>query len=210
MLTERLKAYSKGSVTTLNELLENSADIDAHGLAARLANGSPRDMIRACRQIVAEETRAATPGKKISKESVLSGVKNFSDERANELFGPYLPDFRRIGSLTYTINRLASEVFKVSQQAARAKIQKWQATGATLKSGEVPNPGNRPLHLYSISDPRLAIALRPSQETELILGNCVLICPSCDALCVSDRDTIYCSQCFDEFHIGSARSVLEN
>jgi len=209
MLAERLRAYSNGGITLFNELLESNHHIDAHNLIAHFSYGSPRDMIRICQAIINEQTRMNTSSNSVEEKSLWMGLKIFADVRSEELFGSFLPDLRKIGSVTFTINGIANDVFRVSQQAARAKVQKWMNVGSVAKIGELPNPGNRPLYLYGLLDPRLAVALRPEQETELVLGNYVLACPSCGKLCVSDREQITCDSCFDNFGLAGARSLLE-
>lgn len=209
MLSERLKAFSSEDISSFNQLLNTSCNIDVHTLVTFLANGSPRDMIRCCNDLVAEETRISTDSPSLSEEAIWKGIKKFCDARSSELFNQFIPELRKTGAVTFTINKLASDVFRVSQQAVRSKIQKWMNAGAVSKVGEIPNPGNRPLHLYALSDLRLAIALRPSNETEMILGNYVLICTSCDELCVSDKQTISCEACSQEFDLSTAKSVLE-
>ena len=209
MLSERLKAYSNNKISSFNELLESNRHIDAHNLIAYFSHGSPRDMVRICKAIINEQTRMDTTSKFIKENLFWMGFKNFADIRSEELFGALLPDLRKIGAVTFTINGIASDVFRISQQAARAKVQKWMSNGSVAKIGELPNPGNRPMHLYGLLDPRLAVALRPGQETELVLGNYVLACPSCGKLCVSDREQITCDGCFDSFELSGARSMLE-
>jgi hypothetical protein len=209
MLTERIRAYSNGSITSFNELLKSNHHIDAHNLIAHFSYSSPRDMIRICKAVINEQTRMDTSSNHVEEKCLWMGLKNFADIRSDELYSSFLSDLRKIGTVTFTINGIASDVFRISQQAARAKVQKWMNVGSVAKIGELPNPGNRPMHLYGLLDPRLAVALRPSQETELVLGNFILSCPSCGKLCVSDRDQITCDGCFDNFGLSGARSILE-
>lgn len=209
MLSQRLRVYSNGDILSFNELLRYNHHIDAHKLIAYLSYGSPRDMIRICKAIISEQTRMDTSSNCIEEKSLWVGLKSFADIRSDELFSSLLPDLRKIGALTFTINGIASDVFRITQQAARAKVQKWMNIGSVAKIGELPNPGNRPMHLYGLLDSRLAVALRPSQETELVLGNYILECPSCGKLCVSDREQIACDGCFDNFELAGSRSILE-
>ncbi len=209
MLTERLRVFSGGNISSLNKMFGKNLSIDAHRLIAHFSYGSPRDMIRICQSIINEQTRMDTSSSIINENSLWIGIKNFADVRSDELYGQYLPDLKKVGSVTFTINGIANDIFRVSQQAARAKTQKWLNVGSVSKIGEIPNPGNRPLHLYGLLDPRLAIALRPQQETELVFGNYILVCPSCGKLCISDREEITCHECFENFKLSSAKSILQ-
>ncbi len=59
MISQRLKAFSDGRVGSLKELMCDSTDLDVDTLAAFLAAGSPRDLIRLMARVVAEETRVS-------------------------------------------------------------------------------------------------------------------------------------------------------
>lgn len=209
MLSHRLKTYSSGKIEDLNKLTCSDLEIDAHAMVAFLAFGSPRDMIRICDQIISQQTRIDTNAECIDEKSFWSAIKVFADERAEELYGKIIPDLKRIDSATFTINGVANDVFRISTQAARSKIQKWQANGAVAKIGEIPNKGNRPLHLFGLIDPRLAIALKPRQDTELVLGNVVFPCASCGKLCVSDQTEITCHYCSATFELAGCSSLIE-
>jgi hypothetical protein len=209
MLSKRLAAYSAQEVDSFNALLCGQ-DLDAHQLVAQLANGSPRDMIRICSRIVAEQTRTSTEAECVSEAAVWAGVRTFCEERAGELFRPdYLDDLRRIGKPTFTISHLASDIFRVKDQSARRKVQLWSDTGIVARVGEVPNPPNRPMYLFGVVDPRVTVAMMPTTEVPLILGNYVISCPHCGTLAVSDRDEIQCPGCSASFQLADARSLLE-
>jgi len=133
-------------------------------------------------------------------------------ERSAELIHRYLPDVRRIGGrgqVTFTINQIASDVFRITTQAARSKVQKWEQTGLIAQIGALPNPGSRPMYLYGAVDPRLAIAMLRTASPEEVVGNFVLFCPQCEQLVISDRRSISCRHCSHEFDLSGAESLLE-
>ncbi len=76
-----------------------------------------------------------------------------------------------MGSPTFTVNRLANDIFRISTQAARSKVQKWTNTGLVGQIGDLPNRGNRPMYLYGAADPRLAIAMLPGEPVDEICAN---------------------------------------
>jgi hypothetical protein len=212
MISRRLRALSGGEVTRLTQLLCPELRLDADVLMSNLAGGSPRDMIRMMARIIAEQTRTTDGASCIGERALWDGVRAFSEERSEELIHRYLGDVRRIGSrgqVTFTINQLASDVFRVSSQAARSKVQKWEQTGLIAQIGELPNPGNRPMHLYGAVDVRLAIAMLKTTSPAEIVGNYVLFCPECDQLAISDRKIIVCPHCNHEFTLAEAPSLLE-
>ncbi|GAC1611037.1 MAG: hypothetical protein NVS3B3_21250 [Aquirhabdus sp.] len=208
MLSERLKAYSGNRIDSINKILNPELKLDLHRLVAYMAMGSPRDMIRVCSSIIDEQTRVATSFEFIDEASIWSGIRKFAAERAEELYGD-LAQLKRIAGVTVTISRLASEVMRATEQAARAKIQNWLNTGAVQKIGEIPNPPNRPLYLYGITDLRLAIAVLTKFEVGLVLANYALLCPECSALCISDEKSTICIGCSATFNLDKAQSLIE-
>jgi len=212
MIGERLSSYSEGRVDSLNELFCDRKDLDIDALASHLAEGSPRDLIRLIATVVAEETRVQQNQECISMEAFWDGVTQFSAVRAEELFPGGLTELRKIGaagSLTFTVNRLANDVYRVTTQAARARVQNWRNTGMVDQIGEVPNPGNRPLYLFGPIDLRLAIAMLPNSHPEEVLGNFALACPACGQTAISDQTEITCLGCSHRFGLNDARSLLE-
>lgn len=210
MLAQRLLAFSGGLVRSLNELTCDDVDIDLHHLVAHLAAGSPRDMIRVCKRIVAEETRTSEHADCLGAAAVWQGIRTFCDERAGELVGRYLDELRRVGRPTFTISSLASDVFRVGDQAARRKVQLWTNTGTVAKVGEIPNPPNRPLYLFGVLDLRLAIAILPGVDVQVVLGNFALLCPSCGTINFTDRGEAECSNCHSLIRLAEAQSLLES
>lgn len=209
MLAERLHAYSDGTVNSLNELVNPDCRLDVHKLVAYLGNGSPRDMIRMCEAIAAEHTRTEQPYHLMTEGEVIAGIRSFSETRSTELYPKYLGDWVKIGQPSFTINYLANRVFNVSNESARSKVQKWLATGAVEKIGELPNKKNKPLHLYGFTDPRLAIATSPRLELEEVLDNYAIECPSCHEVAYTAENEFTCPRCGGRVEIGSARSLLE-
>lgn len=207
-MSERLKAYSAGRCSSLSELMCDRVDLDIDTLAAHLAAGSPRDMIRLMDRVVAEQTRVSADYDCVSEVAFWAGVRGFSDVRATELFPRYLPDLRRIGAsgkVTFTVNHLASDVFRVEQQSARNKVQNWMKTGLVDRIDEVPNPPNRPMYLYGAVDVRLAIAMLTDFSPAEVLSTCVFVCPSCRGIAISDAQSMACRQCGHRFEIAKPK-----
>jgi hypothetical protein len=88
------------------------------------------------------------------------------------------------------------------------KIQNLLNVGAVLKSGEIENPGNRPLHQYSFSDPRLALVVLSAYSLEDILAEHCFVCPKCSTLLVREGDEIACDDCSYVFTPSSKDNLL--
>jgi hypothetical protein len=165
-------------------------------------------MIRLCKRIVAEQTRSSEADTCVGERAVWQGVRVFSDERAEELFGQYLGELKRINSPTFTISELSSTVFRISDQAARRKVQLWGETGIVSKIGEVPNPPNRPAYLFGVVDLRVGVAMLPGVDVQEFLYYNAFECPSCGAISVTNRDEIVCPKCATQFDASPDRALL--
>lgn len=211
MLSKRLEAYSGRAVSSFNSMLCGDVGVDAHALVAYLASGSPRDMIRICGRIVAEQTRTSTDPPCIIEEALWAGVRSFCEERAPEVLrrADYLDDLKRIATPTFTIPHLANNIFRITHEGARRKIQLWLDTGIVDRVGDIPSPGQRATYLFGVVDARVLIAMMPTTDVPLVLGNYVLVCPHCGKLVITDRDPITCPACSSNFRLAEAESLLE-
>ncbi|NJC33594.1 hypothetical protein GGR88_001068 [Sphingomonas jejuensis] len=209
VLELRLETYSGGRISRFDQLVTSPVPFNIHRMIAYFANGSPRDMVRICKKIVDEHTKSGQFGRTIEFRTVKSAMSLFSLERAQELYGTAYADLKKIGELTFTINSLANDVFRVTTQAARAKVQGWQNSGAVVKVGDVPNPGNRPLYLYGVTDPRLALAILSDASLEEALENYLVICPHCSSLRIGTEGSITCPDCQGSFELTDAATLAE-
>lgn len=190
MLSERLKAYSGGKVASFNDFLDPELEFDAHSLMCLLAAGSPRDMIRMCKAVIDNQTRISNKEGMLTRQTISAGIKAFADQRALELFGNSVEDLRKVGLASFTISKLANDVFRISTNAVSRKIQIWTDQGAVVRSGEVPTPGSRPQNLYSLADPRLTISAKNQYPVESILDNSIFCCASCNAVIAFEPEDI--------------------
>lgn len=209
MLARRLSAYSERKVDNFNQLMAEGNHIDAHLLLAYLSNGSPRDMIRMAGAVISDHTRTSSDGALISDITLFQGISEFSDERSNELFSRSMNDFRKVGRPSFTISSLANDVFRISTQAARNKVQKWQQSGAVNQIGELPNDGNRPLHLFGFSDLRIGIAIQGPGKLRPFLENNCIECPSCLTLLMTEHTSLPCPSCGSLIDERAARSLAQ-
>jgi hypothetical protein len=206
MLQNRLRSFSNNKITSFNEICEEGIGFNAHRLVCYLGNGSPRDVIRVCGRIIDEHTRSHAAEKRLSKEVIMRGIRNFCEERSSELFDTHVDSIKKLSKLNFTISFVGSDVFRITQQAARQKIKQWENCGAVEKIDEIENPGSRPLFLYGIRDVRLAISCLSREEIEIILGNFVFPCPECGQLAISEREEIICN-CGWRHRLAGSRTV---
>lgn len=209
VLQKRLETYSSGQVSRFDQLVTKGAPYDTHKMITYFANGSPRDMVRICKRILDEHTKTGKFSETIEFRTIKTALSSFALERARELYGESCAELKKIGDLTFTINTLANEVFRQSTQAVRSKVQKWQNSGAVVKVGDVPNPGNRPLYLYGIVDPRLALVVSSDSSLEEAMQYNLAICPHCENLRIGSEGNITCPDCQGTFEMADAKSLAE-
>ncbi|MCU1677357.1 MAG: hypothetical protein JWM93_2115 [Frankiales bacterium] len=211
ILRRRLQAYSDGRISDISALLaDDCADLDLETLVVYLAAGSPRDMVRMCKAIIDEATRVGGNAGGVTRRQLFSGITSFSRSFAEVACAGRLPELRKIGNVTFTINQLASDVFNVSENAARSRVQKWQDSGIVRKVDERPNRVNRPLHVYSITDPRVAIACSETMELDLVLDNYMVLCAACGELQVVGDSQFRCTACDQVQTLESVQSLWQS
>lgn len=194
MLSRRLESFSSGAIQNFNELVDPAAGIDAHALLARLNPDSPRDMIRMAGRVISEHTRQPGSADLVSRDTIFSGVHQFCEARSKELFSKYLTDLQKLPEQSFTMSKLSSDVFKISVPAVRNKVMAWSNVGAVRKIGE-RGQGAKPIHTYSISDPRLALTVFPRAALLEVLQRNMFICPGCDYLIIASVDSFPCPDC---------------
>jgi hypothetical protein len=212
MLSSRLRAFSRGAISSFNELCEEDVGLDVHKLICYLGHGSPRDVIRICGRIIDLHTRATLCDELIKPKTVWKGIADFSEERSIELFGEHVDQIRRVKRPHFTINFVASEILRISSQGARQKILQWTASGACQKIDEIENEGGRPLHLYAVSDPRLALTVIGSDECERIVEKNLRVCLQCERLIAvagEEEERIACWNCSSRHDVNTLNSLLE-
>lgn len=206
MLTERLRSFSDKKTTSLNQMVET--DLNAHLLVSYVAERSPRDLIRACGRIVDEQVRISDNDDLISENAMWSGIESFCNERSEELFPQHITELKKVGAPTFTNRMLANDIFRKSENAIRPKIQSWQSSGAVDRIGDVPNPGNRPLYLYGLTDIRLCVAALANTSTADIFGNYLIECFACKRINITDQDQFDCS-CGSHNKLSGSKSIYE-
>ena len=209
MLTRRLQVYSQGKVSSLNDLVDAQRTLDVHRLICCLGDGSPRDVIRLVGRIIDEHTKSDDTEQPLTWRSIQAGIKNYARERSIELYGvDKINDLSKIGSVSFTIGEIANDIFRFSHQAGRNKIQNMMNVGAVVKSGEIENPGNRPLHQYSVVDPRLACVVLSSYKLEDILKDFLFSCPRCNTILAREGEDAVCHECSLEFQLADESSLF--
>jgi len=190
MLSRRLAAYSGGRLTSLSQILEDNPSLRwfVDHYLIRFAEGSPRDMVRILNRILAEQMRWGPRSRCLTTVPVLQGIDSFCAERAREVVSPsILSELRRMNRVDFTISETSGDVFKVSSQAARAKIQNWERAAAVRRLPD-KSGARRPAHHYGVADIRVARQMCPDGSLLEFMARKVLTCARCDATLLRDWD----------------------
>jgi hypothetical protein len=195
MLEQRLKAFSpKDKPVPYYNML---SDTHTHktkrailDLVIAFSQGSPRDLIRICRHMVSEQLRLNPNADKISLEAVTAGCNVFCKQRADEVAPDHLlSEMQKNHRLDFTVNYVASDVFKIGQNAARSKINTWLKTGVVKYINDIHIPSSKkPVHHYAVVDSRIAKSIFPEMRFLSFLQNKVRTCPKCGTVLLRDWD----------------------
>lgn len=194
MLRKRLQAHSEDRIVTLHDIAVNVRPYNVDELAVLFAVNSPRDMIRFCDKIVAEQQQLGGDNRFLTTEAIYRGIDAFSEMRVQELYdASYVKQFRQIGArdnqVDFTISYLTHEVFRNTDNANRARIKTWRDRGYIVDLGRVENKSKkegRSVKLYGMSDIRLAREMTKTISAEQFLKEKVRMCPLCNSPVVRD------------------------
>ena len=164
VLQKRLKAFSNEKISSINKLLTKTAEINADDAICIMANGSPRNMIRFCENILALQAERNQESKTIDFQALDQASVVFSENLCRELYGEeQMKSMQKVGRELFTINFVASDVLKITGQAVRNKITAWVNSGLVKQVGTiVVPPAKKPVNFYCVIDP---IAVRLIHRT---------------------------------------------
>jgi hypothetical protein len=181
VLSARLSAFSNGKISSFESIMEEKPQFNIDALISVLANGSPRNLIRLCEKILAVQAEANPNATKIKLTNLDQATIEYSDQTTTHVYGDdIVKDLQRVGSELFTINHLANDIFKVSQNAIRNKVTRWTELGAVAQISTVSVPtSKRPLNFYCIVDPALVRLIHRRSSLELFFTDRWLPCKFC-------------------------------
>ncbi|MBU4232474.1 MAG: hypothetical protein L6277_13305 [Desulfobacterales bacterium] len=182
VLSARLSTFSDGKIVKFAQLLEKKPSYDVDLAICLFANHSPRNVIRICEKIMAVQAEMNSSSKFITESGVDRGILLFCEEITNELYGEEVcRDLKRAGRELFTINYLASSIFKTSHEnTSRNKVTNWQNCGLVSQLGTVSVAGvRRPLNFYYVSDPAMIRLIHEVVPLEEFFKDRWVECPHC-------------------------------
>ncbi len=105
MLLRRLVAYSDGKVRSLDDIADINLPISLHRAVATFAQGSPRTLVRICKQLFDQQAEIDSSAKQLSPDAVRKGFARIARDISSELFDKaVLQDLQRLQRADFTIN----------------------------------------------------------------------------------------------------------
>jgi hypothetical protein len=189
MLIERLKAYSQGRVSSIDQLTQAHGGVDQYLIHFGL--GSPRTIIRMCKEILDQQSELNPEVGKLSYVAVARGITTFAKHFAYETTEPNtLRELKKLRQVNFTVRHISSDVFKFTQQAGIAKIKTWQDVGVVEKIGSIQElSGSRPSNLYGLTHPLVGKYILSDLSPQEFAGNKLRLCDVCNTLLIRDWDT---------------------
>jgi len=193
MIQRRLAVHSDGRVKSVQEMVESGEESPDTLVRPVIwfAQKSPRDLIRIWGRIVDEQLRLAPSSSALTRQAVLAGIDTFCYERAEEVAtARVVGELRRVARVDFTVSELASDVYHVETNSARARIQGWEGQGVVRRIGEVPAARGRPHRHYGVVDVRVARAMFPDVPLQRFLNAKALVCPNCESWVLRDWGSV--------------------
>ena len=193
VLKERLKAFSSGTVSSLKSISDWKGVMDIDDVIAIFAQGSPRTMVRICKEILDQQSEIDASSSLISEAAIRAGFNKISESISREVFSEsVIKELQRVHRCDFTIRYIYSDVFKFTQQAALNKVTVWETSGSAIQLGTIQEtPGKKPSNHYGLGNILLAKYIFPELSIMDFVDKKIRICPNsnCERELVRDWDS---------------------
>jgi hypothetical protein len=196
MLSRRLAAHSSQRVSTLASVCEDpSKHIDR--IVVLFAQGSPRNIIRICKEIFDQQSEVSPSSNKISTEALVRGFESFAKNYTNEILPEsVVRDLQKLKRADFTIKFVYNDVFKFTQQAGISKIKTWLDRGVVEQIGLVQETkGVRSSNHYGLTNPLVLKHIMPELNVFELYDRKMRVCSSCNQLLLRDWDLNHTQTC---------------
>jgi len=162
LIRQRVRYYSSEVVSWEDMFVSSNLSLQTLDETIRLAMKSPRELIRLINIIIREfdqyNDRIGGSGL-LKKEDVDRGCDTYVTDRSRSLYDERaLGQLCRLAAIKF-LNRDVQRAFRINEQSARRRIEKWENMGVVRRTGvgiaEGASGGKPPIQ-YSIIDLRVA------------------------------------------------------
>lgn len=202
MLSKRLLAFSEQKISSLNDIFQPKDDMNWDHVIATFGVGSPRNIIRLCKEIIEQQSEINSDTNLISISAINLGFKKFCEDYTYGILPEnIIRELHKCKKVDFATNYIANDVFKFSQQAAISKIKTWLDTGIIEKIGEIQvKAGNRPSNHYGLTNIIVAKYIFSDLSVSEFMKQKVAYCPSCGTILLRDwtfKKEYRCHECQD-------------
>jgi hypothetical protein len=182
ILEKRLKAYSQGKITSINQLVASPIELSIDDAICVMANSSPRNMIRFCETILSRQAERDPLATVIDFAAVDQASIVFANTLCGELYGEeVMKNMQKVGRELFTISYVANDVLKITNQAVRNKITSWTNIGVIKQVGTiVVPPAKKPVNFYCVTDPNAVRLIHRTASFEQFIQDRWLPCNHCN------------------------------
>ncbi|MFH0021142.1 P-loop ATPase, Sll1717 family [Pseudomonas fluorescens] len=179
LVETRMKHFSSAGAVEFRDLCGDDVDpVAALDRAIELSMRSPRELIRILDTVIREHDEkaiAGTPNLKLSSVAIELGFDKYVKDRLSSVFDPtHIKYVARVGKHKF-LNKDVQQEFKISDQAARTRIDTWVKSGLVTLIGVRVLEGEgagKPPNEYAIADSRMSWAVdRKLYETAELTEN---------------------------------------
>jgi hypothetical protein len=205
MLSQRLRAHSRARVGSMDQIAQVGIDLGLDKTIAIFAQGSPRTMVRICKEILDQQSEIDSNAVQISSEAITRGFEKFSENLSRELFSDtVIRELKRTNRCDFTIRHIYSTVFKVTQPAGLSKVGSWENVGAVKQVGTIQETsGARKSNHYALASLPLAKHVFSKTPIAEFVSQKIRVCRNCDSVLLRDWDITspqLCDECQRENH----------
>jgi hypothetical protein len=183
MLSERLKAFSNKTIVEFEQLYDKKFDTSSDNVIVTLSGYSPRNVVRFCNEILSEQTLINSQVSRLDSKTLDRASLKYSENICNELYGQSsVKEIKRIDKELFTINHLATNIYKVHNNAIRPKVATWEKLGFCQNIGvDRGGKAKKPTQLYYVSDPRASRLINSKKPISEWISDSWMTCIHCDA-----------------------------
>jgi hypothetical protein len=178
MLSRRLRAHSSNTVSSLDQIVDDGSPYSVDEIVALFSQGSPRTVIRICKEILDQQSEIDSTARTLSLMAVIKGFDVFAANYTNEsLDENVVRELQKVKRADFTVKTVYNDIFKITQQSALNKVKSWQDTGSVEQIGVIQETkGARSSNHYGISNLLLLKHLFPELNIFDLIAKKVRLC----------------------------------
>jgi len=189
MLSRRLLAHSDDRVTSLAAISAANVPKNIDEVVALFSQGSPRNAIRLCKEVLDQQSEIDSSAKVISLDAIVKGFEVFAKNYTNEILDEgIIRDLQKIRRADFTVKYVYADVFKFTQQAGVNKVRLWVDAGVVEQIGVIQETkGARSSNHYGLSNLLVLKSIFPELTVFGLMDSKVRMC-GCGQVVIRDWD----------------------